>query len=218
MNNKYTRNFYVVLFNKYHKDIKTQLELFFEKQRNFQLKLSINRDNTSWQTHQNIKDAMKLESMHTEINTEKNLRQITINPKNNSLEYITLLKIISGILLEKYKKSEHSLYKFIEKLSNNEVKTWEQKQNSRIKKNLINHIEIKIKIYNSKRKVESKKIKDVILEIKNLKYTTDNCYKNRLELISKLEKLLINHDGKKFDIYKYLNYLPDNLFIRLRKV
>ena len=218
MDDKYTRNLYVLLFKKYHKDIKTQLELFYEKQRNFQLKLEINRDNSSWQTHQNIKDAMKLESMHTEIDTEKNLRQITINPKNNSLEFISLLKIISGILLVKYKKSEHSLYKFIEKLSNNLVKTWTQKQNSRIKKNLINHIEIKIKIYNSERKVESKKIKDVISEIKTLNYTTDNCYKNRLELIGKLEKLLINHDGKKFDISKYVNYLPDNLFIRLKKV
>ena len=218
MDDKYTRNLYVLLFKKYHKDIKTQLNCFFEKQRNFQLILELNRNNSPGRSNKDVNMSIKLESMHTEINTEKNLRQIAINPKNNSLEFITLLKIISLILLVKYKKSEHSLYKFIEKLSNNVVKTWDEKQKSKIKKKLINHIKIKRKIYNSERKVESKKIKAIILEIKNLKYTTDNCYKNRLELISKLENLLINHDVKKFDISKYVNYLPDNLFIRLRKV
>ena len=202
MNNQYFRNLMIRIIDKYHFSVKKQLDIFTEKQRNFQLLIELKRDNW-YLTKSEMHQIFKMETYKIRINTLKTISEITNNPIIIDLQYISLLHILSKILLEKYKKSEDSFNKLFNKIYYNRINTFQEKQHK-----LIPRKSVKV------RKIYNDKLNKLITNIENLKYTTENCKKKRLELISKLKCLGKN----KFDIRTYVNFLPDNLYSSLLSI
>ena len=215
MNTGY-RNIIVNIIPNYINDIKKQFEIFYENQRYVCLKLEMFRNNW-FLTDQEMRDAFKLEDIKKRVNTIINIKNLAKNPVNLDLTYITLMHIISKILLYKFNKSEHSLYKFIEKIKNNKLKIEKQKNQKIIKRIIDNNIKYKLSIYNNS-KINIDNINNIIIKIKELQYTTEKCDIYKKELINILQNTINNKQKIKYDYKKYVNYLPDNLYNLLIKL
>ena len=202
MNNQYFRNLMIRIIDKYHFYVKKQLDIFTEKQRNFQRLLELKRDNW-YLTKSEMHQIFKMETYKIKINTLKTISEITNNPIILDLQYISLINILYKLLLEKYKKSENSFNNFFNKIYYNRIKTFQEKQHKLITKKTV-----------KLSKIDNDKLNKLITTIENLKYTTENCKNERLELISKIKCLGKN----KFDIRTYVNYLPDHVYNSLQLI
>jgi len=211
--NTYNRDIIVGLINKFHTQIRDQLELFFSKERDYQLKQDLFRNNWYLSDKQR-KHQYKLEVMRIQLNTKKNLKNLTKYPVINRLEYITLLSILSNYLLFKYNKSEKSYSKFITKLNNNSIKTLNRKHFSK-KQKIINRI-VKNKLIEYKSSlIDVTLCNKIIKDIECVHFTTDKANKKRLEIINTIKEMIIRNVKIKIDIRLYINYLPDTVFNKL---
>ena len=211
----YYRDTIVRLLNKNHDLIKQKIENFYSKQRDFQFKLEIYRSNWFLNDEERSSE-YRLEYFRTRINTVKNLQEFKNETKNLDLSYKCLLKLLSEYMIVKYKKSNNSLYKFLTKLSNNQVKTLKEKKISKIKKK-INIINIKKTKHYKKNILNINLSKQCIQNIKKLPFTTQKSKINRNKLISELDKIIGNNQLK-FEFKNYVNYIPDHIYHSLIKL
>jgi hypothetical protein len=216
--NSYSRDIIIQNINSYHEHIKGQIEKFFDRQRDFQFHQSIIRDN-EWQflNSEQMSQSFKLEKIRERSNTILNIELLKKTLTINELRYISLINILSKILLKKFLKSEKSFGKFIFKLRNNSLKTCKQKELSKKKKIITKSLKKKIDVFRVK-SVNVKEIDPIIKQIEKLNFTTEKALKKRIEVVQILKKVIENCQKIEFNFSEYVNYLPDHIFNRLKKL
>ena len=152
------------------------------------------------------------------------------------LRHIALIKCVIPILREKYSKSIRSFYKFINKIEEGKLKTFNEKLITKVNKHKI--IKIKHNLENLREeKIKKKEIyclikgieasyshSDKIRNIKNkLKLILTNYLNNTQDI--ELGNISFRRFKKDLSIYlpnieacKLINYLPDHLFSSLKSV
>ena len=152
------------------------------------------------------------------------------------LRHITLIKCVIPILREKYSKSIRSFYKFVDKIEEGKLKTYNEKLITKVNKNKI----IKIKYNLENLRDEKIKKKEIYCLIKGIE--ASNTHSNKIRNIKdKLKLILTNYLNNTQDIElgnisfsrfnkdlsihlpniearKLINYLPDHLFSSLKSV
>ena len=114
------RDLIVRLINNYHKFIKLQLDIFFDKQRKFQFILEIKR--SKWLNYN--KSIYRLEEFWRYNNTITNIKELKQKLPILDLQYQILIDFLITNILKKYKKSDKSFIKFIDKLQKNQLKNY----------------------------------------------------------------------------------------------
>ena len=154
----------------------------------------------------------------------KNLKKMYNQECNDvlSLKQIALLELLYPILLKKYHKSIHSLYKCMDKITDGYFKDYCEKQISKVNKVKILDIRRREKEYKKKREKEIKFEKDMIYvkkEMNHKKHYSKKGEKVRLlilEFIGDKNHSNIIHFFKErlpnFNIKKIVNYCNDKTY------
>ena len=152
------------------------------------------------------------------------------------LKDIALIKCIIPILRQKYSKSIRSFYKFIDKIEEGTLKTYNKKLITKVNKNKI------IKMKHNLENLRDEKIKkqEIYCLIKGIEASCNHSNKIR-NIKEKLKLILTNYLNNTKDIelgnisfsrfkkdlsiylpnieaYKLINYLPDHLFNSLKSI
>ena len=209
------RNIIIRSVAKYNKPLNILISYFYALQRGYQMNLEFSRN--TWYLSDNEHTLLyKREIYLTRLNTVKNLQNFDKGNKNYNLEFLALINILKPILINKFKKSENSLYKFIDKLSNNNIKQLKEKQLSKTRKILTKHFKVKINAYYNSQ-INYTNLKKIIIDIQKLNFTTEKTKIERDKIIRYLDNIICNHHTKKNynDIASFVNYLPDHLYNKI---
>lgn len=216
MNNDFNRFILIRSINIYHHQIYNLIEKFYQKQRDYQLRIDARRYNW-FITCDEERDSFKKEIFKTKLNTIKNIQDFNRpqDPSKISLEFNSLMKILINHMIYKYRISQDSFYKFLDKLHKNQIKTFKQKELEKTKKILSKHLTIKINNYKASI-INYVNLRIIINDIQQLKFTTEKTKIERRKIVSYLDNIIQNNQTKKYDnINSFVNYLPDHIFTRI---
>tara|TARA_B100001029_G_C15043265_1_gene445223 strand:- start:585 stop:1406 length:822 start_codon:yes stop_codon:yes gene_type:complete len=181
-----------------------------------------------------FEDFVKNKQMTYYINNLDMLYYNFIKNKNEKLylKDIVLIHCIIPVLRYKYEKSYNSLYKFIYKIENNQLKNYRDKIITKINKKKIMKINSNLLVLRNKN-IEKEKIhyliekieksyshNEKVRNIKNQLILILSNYLNSLEKGETIEFYKFRNDMSLYipNLNKLINYIPDDLFILLKNI